>query len=75
MLYTKSLLYYTAYCIKDYFCQAQGPTPGPTQGQVKVKVKVKVRTWSGQVMSGQTQTPTLTQKWDLSYTLLYTISK
>ena len=50
-----------------YYCQAQGPTPGPT----KVKVKVMVGTWSGhgQVRSGQTLTPTLTQMWDLSYTL------
>merc|ERR1712079_543428 len=39
--------------------------------QVPLKVKVKVRTWSGhgQVRSGQTLTPTLTQMWDLSYTL------
>ena len=35
--------------------------------KVKVKVKVKVRTWSDQVRSGQTLTPT--QMWDLSYTL------
>ena len=37
--------------------------------KVKVKVKVKIRTWSGQVISGQTLTPTPTQMWDLSYTL------
>ena len=43
-----------------FYCQAQGPTLGPTQGRVKVKVKVR---------SDLTLTPTLTQKWDLSYTL------
>ena len=40
------------------YCQAQGPTPCPTQGEGQ-----------GQVKSGQTITPTPTQKWDLSYTL------
>ena len=43
----------------------------PLKVPLKVKVKVKVRTWSGhgQARSGQTLTPTLTQMWDLSYTL------
>ena len=42
------------------FCQAQGPTQGPAQGQGQGQ---------GQVNSGQTLTPTPTQRWDLRYTL------
>ena len=54
-------------------CQAQGPTPGPTQGQGQGQDMV----WSqsGQVMSGQTLTPTLTQMWDLSLTKIARIKK
>ena len=51
--------------VSVYSCQAQGPTQGPTQGQGQDMVW----SWSGQVRSGQTLTPTLTQMWDLSYTL------
>ena len=50
-------------------CQAQGPTQGPTQGQGQTQGQDMVWSWSGQVRSGQTLTPTPTQMWDLSYTL------
>ena len=55
----------------DLYCQAQGPNQGPTQGQAQGKGQSQdiVRSWSGQVRSGQTPTPTPTQMWDLSYTL------
>ena len=43
------------------YCQAQGPTPGTTLGEGQGQDMVN--------RTGQTLTPTPTQKWDLSYTL------
>ena len=43
-----------------WYCQAQGPTQ--SQGQIQSVY----RSWNGQV---KRQTPTPTQKWNLSYTL------
>ena len=51
--------------MKLHHCQAQGPTPGPTQGQGQGQGQGQDMVRSGQVRL----TPTLTQKWDLSYTL------